>query len=107
MSKKKTKKQQIIECKKANPHLTAAQVAEACGTTEAYVNVISSQRNKEAKEAKSSSTHIVALETKCRDLAAKVSSLEEEKYLYIKRELRLMGIIEYLESKIVQHGATV
>ena len=107
MRKNKTKKQQIIECKRVNPHLTAAQIAEACGTTEAYVNVISSLRNKEAREVNTSNTTILALESKCKDLTEKVSSLEEEKYLYIKRELRLMGIIEYLESKIVQHGAPV
>ena len=120
MQKKKkaeTMKDRIIAYGKANPEATTLEIAKAIGTSAAYAYQALNGRNRakkkaEAKVIRNDAKLLVerdkVIETMAQTtnlLLEKVEKLMDENQLYARRETKLMGVIDYLESKV--HGLAI
>lgn len=100
-----TKSQAIRDYKTANPDATNATIAEATKTNPLYVyqTLRKSMKINKVKNLPKSKDDLIG------EYSARINNLRfelaEEKRIYIQREIKLMGVIDYLESKI--NGSSV
>lgn len=113
-SKKVTLGDKIWAYKKNNPTANQKEIALAVGASGAHVSTTLKLKEKEEAVKIPSQSNVIntqeatirALRKSCDELAEQVSTLKDDNYLFIKRELKLMGVIDYLESKI-KNGSPV
>ena len=115
MQKKKkaeTMKDRIIAYGKANPDLTVLEISKAVGTSAAYAHQALHGRNRSKKRAEAKIIRndakllverdrvIKVMEDTTAVLLHKIEKLSIDNRLYAERETKLMGVIDYLESKV-------
>ena len=125
-AQKGTLRSQVIAYKEANPSATCTAIGRAIGTSAAYAYQVLNPKPKAARKAKKAqkvqkvavvkpnaakkiSDHkasIWSLEHALKEALSEVQRLKDDNYLFVKRELKLMGVIDYLESK-VKNGSAV
>jgi hypothetical protein len=110
--KVETIKDRIIAYGKANPDLTVLEISKAVGTSAAYAHQALHGRNRSKKRAEAkiirNDAKLLAerdkvIETMAQTtnlLLEKIEKLMDENQLYARRETKLMGVIDYLESKV-------
>lgn len=97
-----TKAQEIRDYKTANPEATNDNIAEFLKTSRLYVYQTLHKKTETVKRK----VKPVRRETLVGEVLAHQRKVwDEEKHLYMQREIKLLGVIDYLESKI--NGSSV
>jgi hypothetical protein len=110
--KAETMKDRIIAYGKANPEATTLEISKAIGTSAAYAYQALNGRNRAKKKAEAKvirndakllaerDREIKIMEDTTAVLLHKIEKLSIDNRLYAERETKLMGVIDYLESKV-------
>ena len=110
--KVETMKDRIIAHGKANPEATILEISKAIGTSTAYVYQALHGRNRSKKKAEAKIIRndakllverdrvIKVMEDTTAVLLHKIEKLSIDNRMYAERETKLMGVIDYLESKV-------
>ncbi len=110
--KAETIKDRIIAYGKANPDATVLEISKAVGTSAAYAHQALHGRNRSKKRAEAKIIRndakllaerdmaIKAMESTTNLLVLRIEKLMDDNRMYAERETKLMGVIDYLESKV-------